>query len=563
MHTPRRRLLRRLRVPLAVLAGLFVTVATMTAPVPAIAVAGQDSDSSVVRTGNGVVKGMVGGNYRLFQGIPYAAPPVGALRWGSPRPAASWTGVRDATRPGKPCAQTGDLIGDAPSTNEDCLYLNVTTPRHHGSSATEAAGRKLPVMVWIHGGGFLWGSGAIYGAERLASKGDVVVVTFNYRLNALGFLAHPALDGGPARNKSGNFGIEDQQAVLRWVRQNAAAFGGDSHNITIFGESAGGMSSCAHLTSPGSRGLFDRVIIQSGPCTLRWPWSASAAGPQAETWRPKPRAQAEKQAIAIATKVGCADMRTAAACLRSKSVTALLGAVAESGLGPTYGGGVIPEDPARQIAAGHFAKVPILHGTTRDEHVTFQAGFEIGAGGPISAKDYPAVLGQFLGLKDDQVAKVVREYPLSDYKGSTSWAMSATVTDWAWACPALGADDLFGKYVPTYAFEFADRSAPWFKDIPAQKYPTGAYHAGELQYLFSRAYSGGDLSPEQQRLSDQMIGYWTRFARHGDPGNDQAPAWPGYRPSSGEVLSLNTGDDGIAQVDMYREHRCGFWKSLG
>lgn len=545
-----------LRAPMTVLLCLFPA---LTAAPPATAASRQASeDPAVVRTETGLVRGTLHKDYRLFQGIPYAAPPVGALRWGSPRPAARWTGVRDATRPGPSCAQAMDFIGDKPSTAEDCLYLNVTTPRRPDPFRT----KQLPVMVWIHGGGFLGGSGAIYGAERLAAKGDVMVVTFNYRLNALGFLAHPALNGGPARHGSGNFGIEDQQAALRWVRANAASFGGDPRNVTLFGESAGGMSSCVHLTAPGSRGLFERVIMQSGPCTLRWPWAPSSAGPDAETWRPKPRAQAEKQAIEIATAAGCADLRTAAACLRSKPVSVLLKAVGPRGLAPAYGGGVLPRDPVRELRSGTFAQVPVMHGITRDEHVTFQVGFDAEAGGPIARKDYPAVLGKFLGLNEKQTAKVIRRYPLSDYRGSTSWAMASTLTDWAWACPAVEMNRLLGRHVPTYAYEFADRTAPWFKEAPPQSYPTGAYHAGELQYLFSRAYAGRDLSPEQRQLSDEMIGYWTRFAHDGNPDGDQAAEWSPYSASRGQVLSLAPGQGGIAEANLAREHRCDFWKSL-
>ncbi|MFI7416457.1 carboxylesterase/lipase family protein [Nonomuraea sp. NPDC049684] len=542
-----------LGAPVTVLACLVTALATAP-PATAASHRRAGADPAVVRIETGLVRGALHAKYRLFQGIPYAAPPVGALRWGSPRPAAAWTGVRAATRPGPACAQVMDFIGDKPSTAEDCLYLNVTTPRH--------AAAKLPVMVWIHGGGFLGGSGAIYGAERLAAEGDVMVVTFNYRLNALGFLAHPALNGGPARHGSGNFGIEDQQAVLRWVRANAASFGGDPRNVTLFGESAGGMSSCVHLTAPGSRGLFQRVILQSGPCTLRWPWAPSTAGPDAETWRPKPRAQAERQAVELAAAAGCADPRTAAACLRAKPVSVLLKAVGPRGLAPAYGAGVLPQDPVRLLRSGEFAKVPVMHGIIRDEHVTFQVGFDAEAGGPIAAKDYPGVLGTFLGLDGKRTAKVIRRYPLSDYKGSTSWAMASTLTDWAWACPAVETNRLLGRHVPTYAYEFSDRTAPWFKEAPPQRYPTGAYHAGELQYLFSRAYAGRDLSPEQRRLSDDMIGYWTRFARTGDPNGDRATRWPPYDPSGGQVLSLAPGPGGIAEVNLGREHRCDFWKPL-
>jgi para-nitrobenzyl esterase len=529
-------------------AGAAVAATAMlvfSAPAGAV---GVGEDPAVVQTESGLVRGTVAGDHRVFQGIPYAAAPVGPRRWGSPQPPQPWDGVRDATAPAPPCAQAGDFIGDAPSTAEDCLYLDVTTPRAVGGE------RGRPVMVWIHGGGFMWGSGGIYGAQRLATQGDVVVVTFNYRLGVLGFLAHPALDGGPAEQLSGNLGIEDQQALLEWVRRNAAAFGGDPGNVTIFGESAGAMSGCVHLAAPGSAGLFEKVIMQSGPCTLRWQFP--------DTWRPKPREQAAGQAVEVARKAGCADPASAAECLRSKTVEELLAADGgEHGFGPTYGGGVIPDEPVQRLAAGETAEVPVMHGITRDEHVTFQAGIDA-VMGAVPAAGYEGALAQFLGLDAAGAARVALEYPLGDYDGSTSWALASVLTDWSWGCPAEEANRLLARRSPTYAFEFTDRTAPWFAGPRAPGYPTGAFHAGELQYLFSGAYGGAALTPDQQLLSERMIGYWTRFARTGDPNGEGLPQWPRHEGPDGHVQSLGAGPDGVGAVDMAREHRCGFWSAL-
>ncbi|HEV2783772.1 MAG TPA: carboxylesterase family protein, partial [Actinophytocola sp.] len=234
-------------------------------------------------TDRGPVRGVVAGDYRLFQGIPFAAPPVGELRWRPPQPPAPWRDPLDATAPRGACAQPGSF-GRPETFNEDCLYLNVTTPRR--------AGHRLPVMVWIHGGSYTTGSGAIYDARKLAVEGGVVVVTINYRLGPLGFLALPALTGEQPGIQSGNYGIEDQQAALRWVRRNAAAFGGDPGNVTIFGESAGSGSVCAHLVSPTAAGLFHRAIGQSYSCA--WPVATGAA--------------AESAGTAFAGRVGCADV---------------------------------------------------------------------------------------------------------------------------------------------------------------------------------------------------------------------------------------------------------------
>ncbi|HEY9264508.1 MAG TPA: carboxylesterase family protein, partial [Mycobacterium sp.] len=228
-------------------------------------------DPALVQTAAGAVRGLVAPDHRLFAGIPYAAPPVGPLRWQPPKPAPPWDGERDGTRFGPRCLQ--DLEGDLElgrQTDEDCLSLNVWTPAENPESGPA---RPRPVMVWIHGGAFLNGNGGMYDARRLAARGDIVVVTINYRLGTLGFLAHPAL-GAPGH--VGNYGLADQQAALAWVRDNIAAFGGDPGKVTVAGESAGGMSVCDHLVAPGSQGLFGAAIVQSGPC------QAQLALPEAE-----------------------------------------------------------------------------------------------------------------------------------------------------------------------------------------------------------------------------------------------------------------------------------------
>jgi para-nitrobenzyl esterase len=504
-------------------------------------------DAAVVRTVQGPVRGIVAADHRAFEGIPYAAPPVGPLRWTSPRPVTPWTRTRDATRPGNACAQTAGFLGDAPSEAEDCLYLNVTTPRR-------AAGRRLPVMVWIHGGGYYSGSGDLYGARRLAVQGDVVVVTLNYRLGVFGFLAHPSLDRG-GRRTSGDFGLEDQQAALRWVRRNAAAFGGDAGNVTVFGESAGGMSVCSHLAAPGSAGLFRRAIVQSGPCTLttQWPYRDG-------NWVVRPRADAERQGATVAAKTGCGDAADVATCLRGKPVSALQEASdGGQGFGPASGGPVLPADPATALATGRFNRVPVMQGTTRDEQRMFVAAIEYFTGHATTEADYRSEIEAFFGR--EKAAKVLAAYPVGRY-GSASTALAAVWTDHAWACTAHRTDRLLSARVPTYAYEFADESAPWATGSPAPGFPTGAFHASELQYLFDDAQFRGPLTAAQRRLSDEMIGYWTRFARSGDPNGGGAPAWARSGPAAERVLSLAPGTGGVRPVDLAREHRCAFWTSL-
>ncbi len=238
---------------------------------------GDMTDAAIVRTDSGPVRGIVADKYRLFQGIPYAASTAGEGRWRSPRPAGAWTQPRDATAPGSMCPQQPSSYADVASLEEDCLCLNVTTPRSADLQ------RPMPVMVWIHGDGAV-GAGSFFDARRLATLGDVVVVTINYRLSIFGAFGHPGLAG------SGAFGLEDQQAALRWVARNAAEFGGDPGNVTVFGESYGGLSTSAHLVAPASAGRFHRAIIQSGFALMDLP--AGGIFPDLPAvawfgWRPK------------------------------------------------------------------------------------------------------------------------------------------------------------------------------------------------------------------------------------------------------------------------------------
>ncbi|MDN3353489.1 carboxylesterase family protein [Actinomadura sp. DC4] len=531
---------RRRSVRITAAVGLAGAVAAgLAAPATADRINGVTADDTVhttddtVHTTRGTVRGTVADGYRTFDGIPYAAPPVGGLRWASPRPAKPWSGTRDATRPASECPQTAGFLGDAPSDTEDCLYLNVTTPRN-------TRNKKLPVMFWIHGGGFYSGSGSLYGARRLAEGGNVIVVTLNYRLGVFGFLAHPALDDGA--DKSGDYGLEDQQAALRWVRDNAAAFGGDAGNVTLFGESAGGMSTCSHLAAPASAGLFQQAIIQSGPCTVagQWPYPEG-------NWTVRPRAVAERQGEATAAELGCDDV----ACLRGKSVQDLLEASdGGQGFGPATGG-VLPKSPAQALATGDFAHVPVIQGTTRDEHRTFVAAIEAFTGHTVTGADYRQDIEDFFGPV--KAKKVLAEYPLT---GDPSIALSTVWTDSAFSCTALGTDRLLSEKVPTYAYEFADESAPWASDGSAPSFPTGAFHASELQYLFDDSQFRTPLTAAQRRLSDQMIGYWTRFARTGNPNGGGAPGWRTFDGNDVQPL-------GGERRNFADEHRCGFWRSLG
>ncbi|GJF08120.1 carboxylic ester hydrolase [Mycolicibacterium cyprinidarum] len=499
------------------------------------------SDPALVQTATGVVRGLVGQDHRFFAGIPYAAPPVGPLRWKPAEPALKWDGVREAGRLGPRCIQ--DLGGDLElgrQTDEDCLTLNVWTPMATPDSAPAA---PRPVMVWIHGGSFVNGSGGIYDAQRLAVRGDIIVVTINYRLGVLGFLAHPALGSA---GDVGNYGLGDQQAALRWVRDNIAQFGGDPAKVTVAGESAGGMSVCDHLVAPGSQGLFDAAIIQSAPC-------------QAQATLPV----AQARSVDYAAEVGCADPESAAACLRALPVGKLRKPLwfynigEDKLIGPVTGTTTLPVDPVKGFAEGRAARVPVMIGTTRDEFTLFVALEYLHGGKSYSASDYPDLLAATFG---DDSAAVAEQYPLTDFD-SVPLAYSAAVTDGVFACvgdrmaDALARDDDDA----VYSYEFNDRGAPTPDPLRTLPFAVGASHSLELRYLFD---VGGapPFDAAQQKLSDQMIDYWSQFVTNGTPRAAGQPDWPDVGAAD-PVMSLQP--DGSRMIaDFEQAHHCEFWAAL-
>ncbi len=491
----------------------------------------------MVHTTGGAVRGVAAPGYRAFDGIPYAAPPVGPLRWQPPQSAAPWPGVRDATKPGLRCPQ--DIRNDPDygrPTGEDCLNLNVWTP----DGATPS--NRLPVLVWIHGGGFLNGSADIYDARWMATQGRIVVVTVNYRLGTLGFLAHPALSPG---RDIGNYGLADQQAALRWVRDNVAEFGGDPTKVTIAGESAGAMSVCDHLVAPESAGLFRAAILQSGPC-------------QAQAARPT----AERVSSEYAVGVGCTDPATVAACLRALPARAMqrppfyVGFGPDELTGPVTGTARLPVDPMTAFAGNQLPRIPVLIGSNGDEFAMFAA---IQYLKERRLRPYRELLAAAFGA---HAAAVAQRYPVERFGGSVGLAYSAAVTDSVFACPADRVASGLAHTGPVYAYEFNDRTAPAPDPLRLAPFPVGASHSLELRYLFD---VGGapPLDPAQRRLSDQMIAYWSQFVKTGAPDVVGEPAWPqlGTDPSTAERMSLQTGKLSIT-TDFSARHQCPFWASL-
>ncbi|MFI0803670.1 carboxylesterase/lipase family protein [Amycolatopsis lurida] len=506
------------------LLSMALSVMTLGALTTTVAEAG---GSPVVRTDSGPVRGVGTGEYRSFHGIPFAAPPVGDLRWAPPRSPEPWTAVRDASKPGPRCAQEAGL-GPAPSDNEDCLYLNVISP-------AKPARKPRPVLVWVHGGSFTYGAGSDYDFKRMALGGDVVVVTVNYRLGVFGFFGHPELG-----RDSGVFGLQDQQAALRWVQRNARAFGGDPGNVTLFGESAGSMSACAQLASPSAAGLFHRVIIQSSPCTLNWPDGGFVPGLPAGTPYLS-RTDVEAMGADAAGKLGCADV----ACLRRLPVKAL---VNQPFAPPAFGTGLLPEHPAEALKAGRFARVPVLTGITRDEARMFVAMYP---GHPFTEQQYQGLLRTAFGEKAPLVAA---RYPSAKH-GGPSMAFADAMTDRIWGCTQLETERLLRERTRTFGYEFADRDGPSLLPAPPGM-SMGASHGAELAYLSDVVAPPAELTPAQRELGARMIRYWTAFARTGDPNGEELPKW---RPSP---RTQSLAPDAIGPVDLAAVHDCRFWAGI-
>jgi len=459
----------------------------------------------------------------VWLGIPYAEAPMGDLRWKAPRPAKSWEGVREADQWGPQCLQVSSPLkteqkDEADRSSEDCLYLNIWRPKNQDRL------RLLPVMIWIHGGGYTMGSGK-YPGGRLAEFGEVIVVSINYRLNTFGFLATPALRLEDPNQSAGNYGSLDQASAIKWVHNNIAQFRGDPNNVTIFGESAGGWSVCTMYATALNQGMFQKAILQSGGCE---------ASESLETGYEK----AEK----IAARVGCKidDLK----CLRTAPAEKLIGGGVNDILkeGFTFvnhwDGYLLKDTALSMIRAGDFNRVPIMAGSTKEE-VNFLVMARPRLNNALPGQ-YEKLISRNFNLSPEQASKVAAAYPLSKYNNRPKAAFGYIFTDLALACPTyLGLDSASAQSVPTYYYRFDYRGMKGGNFLKA-------FHSSEIPFVFNSLdqkpftlfYDEKNLGPAQQ-LSKIIQGYWTNFAKTGNPNGDGLPQWPKYQANDPSVQILN------------------------
>jgi para-nitrobenzyl esterase len=494
-----------------------------------------------VKTASGLLRGMNEGDVSVFKGIPYAAPPVGEFRWRPPQPIKAWVGVRDASKFESNFAQAG--WGAAPGSisegsSEDGLYLNLWLP-----AGTEP-GAKLPVMVWIHGGAFVFGSGSQpdFSGVQFAKQG-VIQVSFNYRLGRLGFFAFPALSKEHPEEPKGNYAYMDQIAALQWVKENIAAFGGNPKNVTIFGESAGGVSVHSLLTMPAAKGLFQKAIIESGGGR---DGVLTGRPIQEENTDPYYPVSAETIGKNFATKHDIEGMDAAAlAKLRALSVADIVDGGQETdgpgGLpiysGPILDGKLVVETAESAYKAGRQAHVPLLIGSNSAE---VPAGF-------VNAKSKEELLSLFGNFNEEAVAAY-------DVDGATDFTKMLTLvnTDKVWAEPARFTARAFtAKSIPVYTYLFSYVPIS-MKD--RMKY--GASHASEIPFVFDNLIerNGSKFDTKDKKVSKIMNSYWVNFAKTGNPNGKGLPLWPVYDSAKDEIFEFKP-DGSAGNFFDYRKAR--------
>ena len=515
-----------------------------------------DTKGPLVHLASGTLEGTMSGEIAVFKGIPFAQPPVGPLRWRPPQPNAPWSGIRDATKPSRPCMQSLQGVDSfvAPlaaaygvtyspqqlDPSEDCLYLNVWTPQLK-------PGVHLPVMVWLHGGSNRIGSGTepAYDGASLASRG-VIVVTVNYRLGVMGFFAHPELTAESPHHSSSNYGLLDQIEALRWVKQNIAQFGGDPENVTLFGESAGSVDATTLMASPLAASLFRRVIAESGPAfglgpsqnLARMELLGAAVGKEAggqpgselTVLRKLPAAQiAQIQSNLIASRFKGYDPNASIA-----------------------DGWVLPQSPAKAFALGKIQQVDLLAGLNAREFSAFRIGAAAAAKKSPQPANKPSVTEQLKQFADvarplygDWTDTAVATYAVQIlFHGAP--AIDQASNDIVAACP-IGAEAALTTNTGRRAFVYRfDRSIPGKGESEL-----GAFHSVELPYVFGtfqvRTFSWLPFTPTDQKLSQIVQTYWTNFAKTGDPNGPGLPHWDSWSTDQESYISFGESGDAVPQ----------------
>jgi para-nitrobenzyl esterase len=517
------------RITLTVASALVLLMAVLwwTRPSSAFGVTLSDP----IQTSSGPVSGITAGETRAYLGVPYAAPPTGTHRYQPPQQPSPWTEPLVADRYPAACPQlnNGAVVG-----SEDCLYLNVWRP------VTATAVSALPVLLFVHGGSNTSGSTAdtlagvpLYDGQRLVEQGNLLVVTIQYRLGALGFLAHPALAAEQTTGLTGNYALLDQMAALQWVQANIASFGGDPERVMLVGHSAGGLNVCALLASPLSAGLFSTAVVQSGPCLSEDIETRLAAG------------------VTLADKLNC----DTATCLREATITSTLQAMPPSGFidgvanlpfGPTVDGYVLTQSPLTALATGEAQDVPLLVGANADEVLP-----EVPL---LSEAEYESLVAQTLAeYGDTAVAEALARYPVSAYN-SPREAFAAQASEAQFICPSrtLARSAASGNRAPVYRYFFTHNLSGFLYSS------VGAFHGLELLYLFQNVDQVANYAPTAQDMAVEafLSGDWTSFAGTGQPANEQ---WTAYDTAVDNYLRLDATP--LMEADLFGEN-CDFWDQL-
>jgi para-nitrobenzyl esterase len=518
---------------LAILGALSAVVTITTSAIP-------PKDELRVATKAGVLEGSLSadGKVRTFKGVPYAAPPVGDLRWKEPQPVPAWQGVRKATEFGPRCMQGriyDDMVFRDAGPSEDCLHLNVWSPKTSGD-------KKLPVMVWIYGGGFQAGatSEPRQDGERLAHRG-VVVVSMDYRLGIFGFYSHPELTAESPHHASGNYGLLDQAAAIQWVHDNIAAFGGDPQNVTIFGESAGSFSVSAQMASPLAKDLIHKAIGESG----------AAFG---ATLKTKAVAEGENRDAIFGQELGMHSLRE----LRGVAAQDLLNAVLKGQdihrFGPNVDGYFLPLSVSEIYEKRQQAQIPLLAGWNRDEE-NYHAFFDKENA---TKENYQAGLRRNFGEAAPEAAKLFpydTDERMKDSAGFLSGAQFIAYGTWRW----IEMQRESGA-APVYRYQF-DQAPPGGDGSDGPNVGVFAYHSAEIEFVFGTLDSKKiSWRPEDYKTSEQISEYWTNFAKHGNPNGSGLAEWPKYDDKSGfQVMHLAAKpnavpDDRRAQFQFLEKH---------